>query len=113
RGGFVGRLLAGIDDRLGHCAIQEARVEMAQAVMGREPLAERALARRGGSIERDDHDKSAPSERISSTKPGKLVAMKAPSSMRTGSSDARPMTSADIAMRWSMCVVTSPPPFTL
>ena len=43
--------------------------------------------------------RSAPSARISSTKPGKLVAMKAESSMRTGLSLASPITSAAMAMR--------------
>ena len=43
--------------------------------------------------------KSAPSPRISSTKPGKLVAINALSSIRTGSSLASPITSADMAMR--------------
>ena len=52
-----------------------------------------------GAVDGDDHDRSAPSERINSTKPGKLVAMKAESSMRTGLSLASPMTIADMAMR--------------
>jgi len=43
-------------------------------------------------------EKSAPSPRINSTKPGKLVAMKAESSMRTGLSLARPMIIADMAI---------------
>jgi len=42
---------------------------------------------------------SAPNPRIISMKPGKLVAMNATSSTPTGLSLARPMTSADIAMR--------------
>src|SRR5438477_6659227 len=42
---------------------------------------------------------SPPSARIISMKPGKLVAMKAVSSTCTGLSLARPITSADIAMR--------------
>ena len=44
------------------------------------------------------------------TKPGKLVAMKAVSSTCTGFSLASPITSAAIAMRWSMWVATVPPP---
>ena len=45
-----------------------------------------------------------------SAKPGKLVAMNAASSTFTGSALAVPSTSADMAMRWSMWVATSPPP---
>ncbi len=152
---------AGIEQVLGHRAVDQAGVEMAQAVMGRQLLAERALARGGRPVDGDDHlthpaaflypplkgegrrrenarrrggvsfedhphpialsltrsaidlplqgevkrvcgaahAKSAPRVRISSTKPGKLVAMKAESSMRTGCSLARPSTSADMAMR--------------
>ena len=47
----------------------------------------------------DAQPKSPPIRRIMSTKPGKLVAMKAVSSTRTGCSLASPITSADIAMR--------------
>ena len=74
-------------------------VEMAQPVMRGEPLAERALARRRRPVDRNDHEKSAPSARIRSVKPGKLVAMKAASSTATACSLARPITSADMAMR--------------
>ena len=42
---------------------------------------------------------SPPSRRIMSAKPGKLVAMKAPSSIVTGRCAASPSTSADMAMR--------------
>ena len=41
--------------RLGDRAIEQPGVEMAQAEMRREALAERALARRGRSVDRDDH----------------------------------------------------------
>ena len=44
-------------------------------------------------------ENSAPSPRIIGMKSGKLVAMKAVSSTLTGLSEARPITSADIAMR--------------
>ena len=90
---------AGIEHVLGDRAVDQPGVEMPQAVMRRELLAERAFARRRRPVDGDDHDKSAPSARISSTKPGKLVAMKAESSMRTGLSDASPITSAAMAMR--------------
>ena len=83
-GGVVGPMPA-VEHGLGHRAIEQAGVEMAQPVMRREPLAERALAGRRRPVDRDDHaDESAPSARISSAKPGKLVAMKALSSTRTG-----------------------------
>ena len=98
-GGGIIRPAAGIEHGFGHRPVQQPGVEMAQAVMSGELLAERALAGGGGTVDGDDHAKSAPRERISSTKPGKLVAMKAESSIRTGFSLASPMTSADMAMR--------------
>gem|GEM_PF-4889061 len=58
------------------------------------------------------YENSAPSPRIIGMNVGKLVAMNAVSSTLTGLSDASPITSADIAMRWSMWVVTRPPPGT-
>jgi hypothetical protein len=93
------RPAGGIDERLGDGAVDQAGVEMAQAVMGGEFPAERAFARGGRSVDGDDHERSHPSERISSTKSGKLVAMNALSSMRTGLSLASPITSAAMAMR--------------
>src|SRR5579885_2177628 len=90
---------AGIEHGLGNGAIEQPSVEMAQAVMRGQLLAERALAGGGGSVNGDDHVRSAPSERIRSVKPGKLVPMKALSSIRTGCSLASPMTSAAMAMR--------------
>ena len=48
RGGLVVRAAAGIEQRFGHRAIDQPGVEMAQAVMRGEPLAERALARAAG-----------------------------------------------------------------
>src|ERR1039458_868835 len=113
RGGFVVRAAASIEHALRHRAIDQPGVEMAQSVMRGQPFAERALARGRRSVDGDDHDRSAPSERISSTKPGKLVAMKAPSSMRTGLSLAKPITSAAMALRCSMWVKNSPPPAAL
>src|SRR5487761_2116461 len=91
-GGLVVRAAAGIEHGLGHRAVDQPGVEMAKAVMCRELLAERTFARGRRPIDGDNHEKSAPSERISSTKPGKLVAMKAESSMRTGLSAASPIT---------------------
>ncbi len=45
------------------------------------------------------YERSPPSRRIMSAKPGKLVAMKVASSTFTGRSEASPITRADIAMR--------------
>ena len=53
---------------------------------------------------------SAPRPRISSAKPGKLVAIKRASSTATGFSLASPMTRNAMAMRWSRWVATVPPP---
>ncbi len=96
---LIGERCPGLEQRMGNRAIEQARVEMAKAIMGGEPLAERALARRGRTIDGDDHDSTAPSPRIMPAKSGKLVAMKAVSSAVTGASADRPMTKADIAMR--------------
>src|ERR1051326_1831595 len=108
--GAVVKRRAFVEQRLRDRAVEQAGVEVAQSVMGGEMLAERPLAGRGGPVDRDDHaissptgegvvarkrgdgrgepriahDNSPPSERISSTKPGKLVAMKAASSTCTG-----------------------------
>ena len=99
RGGRVIWLMARVEHGFRHRPIEQAGVEMAQAVMRRESLAERALARGRRPIDGDDHARSAPSPRISSAKPGKLVAIMATSSMRTGFSLARPMTRDAMAMR--------------
>src|SRR5262245_45253681 len=95
----VVRRVTGSEHCLRHCAIKQPGVEMAQAVMGSETLAERPLAGRCRPIDGDDHESSAPSERISSAKPGKLVAINAASSTCTGCSLPSPITSADIAIR--------------
>src|SRR5262249_62383970 len=109
---LVVKVSAGLQHGIGHRAIDHPGIEMAIAVVPGEKLAERALSRRRRSVDRDDHENSAPSERIIGMKSGKLVAMKAVSSTLTGLSDASPITSADIAMRWSMWVETTPPPGT-
>ncbi len=88
-----------VEQRHRHRPVDQAGVEMAQPIVGGEPLAERALAGRGRSVDGDDHVSSPPSPRINSTKLGKLVAMNAASSTCTGFSLAVPSTSADMAMR--------------
>src|SRR5262249_45076866 len=126
RAGAVVERRAVIEQGLGDRAVEEAGVEVTQSEMRGETLAERPLAGRRRPVDRDDHlsvprrggmkrardrhDKSPPSERISSTNPGKLVAMKAASSTVTGCSLASPSTSAHIALRWAIWVATTPPP---
>ena len=95
----IAGLMAGVEQRLRHRAIEQPGVEMAQPVMRGELLAERALAGRGRPVDGDDHERSAPRPRIRSAKAGKLVAMNAASSTCTGCSLRSPITSADIAMR--------------
>src|SRR5215468_5834346 len=60
-----------------HSAVDQPGVEMAQAIVGGELLAERPLARGRRPVDRDDHERSAPRARIKAGKPGKLVAMMA------------------------------------
>src|SRR5262249_61746085 len=95
----ISRGVAGIEKSLRHRAVDQAVVEMAQAIVGGEPLAERPLARGRWPIDGDDHERSAPRPRIKAEKPGKLVAMMAASSTRTGCSLAKPMTRNAMAMR--------------
>src|SRR5262245_23768665 len=98
-----GRHIAGpaprIDERLGDSSVDQAGVEMSQAIVGGKPLAERAFPGCGRTVNGNDHARSAPIERINSTKPGKLVAMNPLLSMRTGFSLPSPITSAAMAMR--------------
>src|SRR5580704_15443161 len=96
--GIVERI-AGIEHRFAHRAVKQSGIEMMQPVDLGQVARDRAFARGGRSIDGDDHDKSAPSPRINSTKPGKLVAMNVPSSICTGLSLASPSTIAAMAMR--------------
>jgi hypothetical protein len=50
-----GQVGAGIEQRLGHRAIDHAGIEVAIAVVVSKPLAERALAGSGRSVDGDDH----------------------------------------------------------
>ena len=83
-GGLIPEIVTGLHQSVGHRAIDHAGVEVTIAVMVGEPLAERTLARGRGPIDGDNHENSAPSERIIGIKSGKLVAMKAVSSTVTG-----------------------------
>ena len=58
----------------------------------------------------DRYANVAPSRSIAGRNVGKLVAIIAVSSTVIGSRLASPMTRKLMAMRWSMCVATSPPP---
>src|SRR5262249_60726176 len=79
--------------------VDQPGVEVAQAIVRGEPLAERPLARGRRPVDGDDHERSAPRPRIKAEKPGKLVAIMAASSTRTGCSLAKPMTRNAMAMR--------------
>jgi hypothetical protein len=79
-----------------------ARLAHYTAQPGQARVAGRGGARRAARDERNadcDHERSAPRLRISGTKSGKLVAMKAASSMPTGRCAASPMTRKAMAMR--------------
>src|ERR1700689_490665 len=98
----------------GRGAVERSGVEISQAEMLRQALGERALARRRRPVDGDDQARSsrsaAPSPFIRAGKPGKLVAMVAPSSIRTGFCAAIPRTRKAMAMRWSRRVAIVPPP---
>src|SRR5476651_1120517 len=89
--------------------VEQAGIEMGQAEMRRQPLGEGALARRRGTVDRDDEALGhagpifAPSPFINAAKPGKLVSIGELSSTATGSLVASPSTRNDMAMRWSRC----------
>lgn len=99
RGGLVFKVYAPADQGISNSAIDHAGIEMMVAVVRGQPLGECPLAGGRRSVDRDNHEKSAPSARIIGMKSGKLVAMKAVSSTLTGLSEASPITSADIAIR--------------
>src|SRR5262249_28086786 len=86
-----------VEHRLRHCPVEQARIEMAQAEMIRQPPGDGAFAGGGRAVDGDDHCRFAPSARSMSTKPGKLVAMKPVSSPVTGWSAAGPMTRTAMA----------------
>ena len=84
-------------------AVKPARFENREAVALRKTPRQRTLARGRGPVDGDDHDRASamapPSAFIAAAKPGKLVAIVAPSSMRTGRRAAMPRTRNDMAMR--------------
>src|SRR5690606_39319320 len=115
----VAEITARIQHRQAHGAIQQAGVQIRQAVVGGQTRGDGALARGGGAVDGDDKVHAAspwaivpPSPFIISTKPGKLVAIISGSRTETGCSAARPSTRWLMAMRWSWAVSTVAPPFT-
>ncbi|QYU68541.1 MFS transporter [Leptolyngbya sp. 15MV] len=117
----IARIAAAIQHAPPDRAIQQPRIQVRQPEFRREPPRQRALSRRRRAIHRDDEGfhtgpmapSGAPlptSPFTSAAKPGKEVSMKAASSTATGARAASPSTSALIAMRWSICVTTVPPP---
>ena len=90
-----------LQQRAGRGAVEQARVEMRQAVMRRKTSRQRALPRRRGAVDRDDeaHEKRAPSRSMSGRNAGKLVAIIVSSSTVTLFSAASPMTRKLMAMR--------------
>src|SRR5262249_62288531 len=94
---ILGRI-AGIEQSLRPRAVNQPRVEVAQAIVAGNPLAECALARGRRPIDGNDHERSAPRARIKEAKSGKLVAMMPTSSTRTGFSLASPMIRNAMAM---------------
>src|SRR5262249_15194635 len=86
RGGSGSRIagaLSLIEHRLRDGTVDQAGIEITQAIVSSRPFSECALTGRGRTVDGNDHERSAPIECISSTKPGKLVAMNALSSIRT------------------------------
>src|SRR4051812_26241952 len=60
RNHLVSEIGPGIQQRLGHGAVDHAGIEVTIAVMRGQPLAERALAGGGRSVDRDDHECGRP-----------------------------------------------------
>src|SRR5918994_2538009 len=113
--GHVCRGPAGMRGGPANRAIEQPRIEVRQLEMGGQALGERAFAGRRRPVDGDQerfHAASirAPSPFINWAKPGKLVSIGEPSSTATGSRAASPSTRNDMAMRWSRCVATRPPP---
>ena len=82
------RIVAGFQNRQANPAVERSRIEEMIAEMPRQGPGNGALAGGGRAINGDDHFGSraamrAPMPFIRPTKPGKLVAMKLPSSMLT------------------------------
>ena len=72
--GRIGRIAAGAHHRHADRAVEQACVEMRQAIMAGERLGDGALARCRRAVDSDDHATSAPRPVISAMNPGKLVA---------------------------------------
>ena len=87
----------------GDGAVQKPSVEQRQPEMLCKPAGQRALAGGGRAVDGDDHAPAAstpaPRPFMKSGNPGKLVAIGAPSSMRTAWRAAAPSTRKAMAMR--------------
>ncbi len=81
--------------------VEEAGVEIGQAIVASQTLGEGALARRRRPVDGDDHASpiEAPRLSIKGRNSGKLVAIGLPSSTVTGFWLARPSTRKHMAMR--------------
>src|SRR6516162_10548994 len=107
-----------IEDEKRRRPIERTGVEVGEAEMLGETTRKRALAGGRGSVDRDDEGASRhapsfivpPSPFIRERKPGKLVAIGAESSIRTGRRVAKPRTRNAIAIRWSSWVAIRAPP---
>ena len=103
----IGRVARMLEDEESRRAVQRSGVEMSEAKVLGEATRERALAGGRGSVDRNNKRSSRhasslispPSPFIRERKPGKLVAIGAASSMRTGSLAASPKIRKAIAMR--------------
>ena len=97
----VGRIAAGLEHGMAHCAVEEPGVEVRQIEVLGEPACERALARGGRAVHRDDHGAAilAPRPFMRATKPGKLVSIMAPSSTVTGALAPSPRMRKAMAIR--------------
>src|SRR4029077_7167406 len=115
----IGRIAGLVEDEKRDRSVQRARVEMREPEAVGEAARQRALSRSRRAVDRDNKGvnrhysprMTAPSPLISATKPGKLVAIGAASSLRTGRRGRGARTRNAIASRSSSCVsITAPPP---
>src|SRR6266404_3595127 len=103
----IGRIAGLVEDEKRDRSVQRAGVEVREPEAVGEAARQRTLSRSRRAVDRDNKGvnrhysprMTAPSPFISSTKLGKLVAIGAASSMRTGRRVARPRTRSAIAIR--------------
>src|SRR6516225_6348349 len=95
----VFQLVTRIEYGLCNRTVEQTGVKVWQAIVLRQSPGDRPLSGGCRSINRHDHARSAPSERIRSGKPGKLVATNDTSSACTGLSAPTPSINPDMAIR--------------